>query len=344
MHRTAYTLTLGVFVGAVASFIETIRTSGLEVRGDILLVTALATWTLAYFLMFIFFVQLYQEKPNTIFVSIVFFVGFFHVFNGVLKLHQGLDDHAFNLLVLMWDLGYNLMGIVVFTYGAFVHYDIYKKTSEKTALLISGSILLIAIGFVIALLGDTSAYLTSENIIEHGFFNFGFPVGDVLKFLGLIVFVIFYLVNFQYIFRLPVNISTIMIFNNLGLLIYAAKYSHETNQREKEALPIELVTASLSAFETFMKQTTHSETPLRKIETQDKRVVIESGKLASVAIIADKATYFLINSMKELIKELENNFEEHLKKDFTDSSYYAKVPEYIKRIFPYLPEPSSQTF
>ncbi|MHA1851872.1 MAG: hypothetical protein ACTSUF_00010 [Candidatus Heimdallarchaeaceae archaeon] len=345
MHRTAYTLTFGIFIGATASLIETIRSFKSYSYDDVLLVLALSVWVAAYFLMFVFFQQLAREGFNSLLLSLVILFGTFHIFNGIIKLSsEQMSAHLSNIFVFLWDLGYGLIGITVFAYGTFVHFDLYRKTKEIAGIITSGALLLLTLGFVVALLGDFSAFLTSEDIIEKNFMSFGFPLGDILKLLGLATFVIFYIVNLRYIFRLPVNISTIMIFNNLGMLIYAAKYSHESAEESEKALPIELITASINAFETFMRQTTQSKEPLKRIETYDKNVIIESSHLASIAVIADKSTYFLINSMKKLIKAIELNFAEHLEKSFTDSQFYQDVPNYIGKYFPYLGLPTAESY
>lgn len=343
MNRTAYALTTGVFVASFGSLVEAIYHLPKFETNRAILVASFAIWIVAYFLIFVFFVQLNKENINLPYTSVIVFIALFHLTAGLISLHPGLPDDLRNLLIFFWLFGYTFTGILVFAYGAVVHFDIYRRTKESAGWILGGAVTLIAVGFFIGMLIYFSALLENNDIIQKGFLKPTFPFHNVMQLIGILILMLFYLFNLQYIFRVPVNIAAIILFNSLGMPIYAAKYTTQNiEQSAEKSLPIDLITASINAFQTFMQQTTDSKEPLKRIATLDKKVIIESTDLVSVAVIADEITYFMLNSMKALVKAIQKDYREFLLKEFADSTYFKGVATYVSKYFPYLPLPTAE--
>ncbi len=346
--RKAYSLTIAIFIGMVASLVETLRLGlDLSLKTSAVLTISLSTWSLMYFITMFFFMQLNSESINPVVFGfgLTFFLG--EIVFGWLNTLPYYTDNFEHVITLLWDFCYDALGILVFAYGAYVHFRIYKKTNEKVGLLLFSALGLIAFGFFWAFMGDLVKELGGVGIVIQGFFSVNgifansLLVGDIFKLVGLFIFVGFYMFNFEYIFRLPFEIDSILLFNRLGMLIYAGKYRItdyliEDENIEKESIPIDLITAAINAFSTFMAETTGSKKPLEKIITGDKLVIIKQSKNASVAIISTQSSYFLKRSMKDLLQAVEEKYKDELKLDFTESKYYDDVPRLIGHKFPYL--------
>jgi len=347
-QRMAFTLIISLFFGMLAALTETLRVS-LNVSFDknVFLFLSLLLWCFMYLSSLIFFQQLNSDKINYLVFSIalVFLVN--HFIFGIFYLYNIEDFILNNVVIILWDFFYDALGALTFIFGAYVHFKIYKKTKEKPGLWLGIALSFISFGFIWAFSGDL--VITLKNVFGgfEGFFGTDglfynyLMLGDIFKIFGIIAFVLYYIININYIFRLPYSIDSVMVFNRIGLFIYAAIYSEIKNE-ELEKIPIELITAALDAFSTFITETTGSRQPLEKIVTGDKQVIIKTSELISVAVVAEKSTFFLNLSMKKLIKNLENQYRTHLSKNYTDSSYYSDISNFIYDAFPYLSLPFAE--
>ncbi|UJG41257.1 MAG: hypothetical protein K9W45_02055 [Candidatus Heimdallarchaeum aukensis] len=338
--RTAYVFTSSMFIGMIASLIEVFRVSklpNLDFNSSVLLVIHLSFWCLMYLLSLIFFIQLEKEKILSYILPVVMIIYVLHITFGIFWIYSGsFPDQAQSTITMLWDLTYALMGILTFSYGAYVHFKTGIKAHEKEGYLLGGALILISIGFLLGFIKDLGVKVDIQSI----------PVGEVLKLIGIFTFIIFYIAKPDYIFRLPFQITSVLVFNRLGMLIYSAQYLTEDGDEEidPDDTSMELITAAVNAFSTFMKETTGSEEPLKRVKTGDKLLIVEQGDKCSIAIISTSSSYFMIQSMRKVIKELEKRYEKELELDYTDSTFFNEVPKLISYSFPFLGIPKKELY
>ncbi len=332
--RKAYSLTIAVFIGVIASLLKTIRPLFSGLARDYVLVAHLGTWCIMYLLALVFFSQLTSDRINPILFSLALILTIEHITFGLIWVREDLVSDTFHSHVdSIWSFLYSLIGFVVFMYGAYVHYKTYRTTEEIPGLIISIALIFLTIGFTIGMIKE---FWSPGSLAD---------IGEVLKILGILVFTIFYIVRINYIFRLPFKIDTIIIFNKLGMLVYAGKYVEtDIETEDNEELPIDLITASLNAFQIFMAETTRSKQPLKKIVTGDRKLIIEEGKLCSAAIICSQTSYFLLQSLENLIEIIESKYAEKLKLDYTESKWFKGMDQVISQSFPYLGVPHTEKY
>ncbi|UJG44042.1 MAG: hypothetical protein K9W46_02400 [Candidatus Heimdallarchaeum endolithica] len=338
--RTAYVFTASMFIGMIASLIEVFRTSmlpNLDFNSSVLLVTHLSFWCLMYLLSLIFFIQLEREKILSYVLLIVIIIYVLHITFGIFWIYSdSFPDQAQKIINRFWDLTYALMGILTFTYGAYIHFKTGIKAHEKEGYLLGSALILISIGFLLGFIKDLGINVDIQNI----------PVGEVLKLIGIFTFIIFYIVKPDYIFRLPFQITSVLVFNRLGMLIYSAQYFTEESKEklDPDDTSMDLITAAVNAFSTFMKETTGSEEPLKRVKTGDKLLLVEQGEKCSIAIISTSSSYFMVQSMRKVIKELEKKYAKELELDYTDSTFFNEVPKLISYSFPFLGIPKKELY
>ncbi len=331
--RRAYSLTIAMFIGVVACLIEIYRLEflGPQVSWSAVLVAHLATWCLTYFIVLVFFTQLLGSKSNSMILSFAFLFATLHIVFGILWIYRRMIEEPLrNSIELTWDGTYAALGILVFTYGAYVHYKTYTLTKELYGVVIGTALSLISLGFLFVFLYD------------FGFSSELSLFGEVLKMIGILFFVIFYSLKIDFVFRLPFKIDSVIIFNRYGMAIYAGKYREEL-QKDAE-VPIDLITASVDAFSSFMRETTGSQKPLERVISGDRQIIVKRGELCSVAIISDNTSYFLEESMKNMVNEIESKYKDALKMDYADTKYFEGVQKVIRHSFPYLGIPKSERY
>lgn len=349
-RRKAFAMTSAIFIGFVITLYDGVRyfVTRHSVMTSVMLVFALLAWSLTYLLMLVFFEQLNSSSilRPVFFIAILLFCC--ECLFGFTKLY--LEDFMKNLYTLLWDYSYDLLGIIIFTYGAILHYRAYRYTKDIPLVLLSASLMIVTVGFIYGIIADTLSFIdkiTTKPIHEvlEIIFSKNYFIGDLIKIIGLVFFILAYILQIDFIYRLPFVINNIMVFNRFGLLIYGAQFvqvtneNKGTNKEDKAMTSFEIISAAVNALNDFITETTGSESPLRQVITEDKYITIERGEYATIAVMSDKVSFFLIQAMREFLKHLHNTYHEDLVKQHIDSDMFKDLKHYLKLYFPFLSLP-----
>ncbi|MFX0090708.1 MAG: hypothetical protein ACFFBD_03005 [Candidatus Hodarchaeota archaeon] len=298
-----------------------------------LTVISITVYSVSFLFIYAFFEQLEQEKPERIRMLIIACLFLAICFTGWLTLFDlsSIPGEFGKVAIVMWDFAYDSFGVVIFIFGAYVHYKAYNYTRERNLFILTIGATLIAIGFVIGFLNDIKSDFLFLNEIFSLLGDLGGVLGDFVKLLGMAIFFIVYILNIDYLYRIPVNIYAIMFFSSAGLSLYSAKVES----------PIEIddsfISAVIVAISEFIKQVIGTRGTLERIITQDRTFVFSSGENISAAIFADRSTYFLSNSLRFATAELDKSLGEKFDPGSYDLDEIApKVEEIFLKHFPYI--------
>ena len=295
-------------------------------------------------MIYIFFEELYTNKPQRyrlIVITILLFASLMfnilHMFMptvGELSLTGTAAENYqifFHIVEWSWDISYNLLGLLIFIFGAFVHFKSYSFTKDTLTLMQAISMCVLSAGFIVGFVGG--------DILNNALF---FDIGDGVKILGMIIFALIYAINPDFIYRLPVNVYFILIFTKIGLNIHISrvKGSNIGPDKYKEAERIiaseNLLSSLITAISGLLNESLGSKKELDAIIAADRSLILNNGESATCAILCDKSTYFLEKSLKNLRKSIESRYESKLlnpvilKEDFHDAG------KLIKKTFPFL--------
>jgi hypothetical protein len=334
-HREAYTFTISLFFGTIAgilSIFDVIRVD-LGINNRLLLFISLIIASCCYFLIYLFFEQLVTLRPKRVrlivasillFASIVFNQFFYYYWT-----YTTIEGLPLRILELSWDFSLNFLGIFIFTFGAYIHFQSYRLNRDVLPLIQALSLCLITIGFVLGLLTDLRVFAIPQ-------------IADVLKILGLFIFIIAYVIKIDYIYRLPVNVYFILTFSNTGLNIHIARImnqnfinSNEVNE-EIKGFNEKILSGVIVAIRNLLQESMGSRKKLESIVTGDRTIILDSGELATCAILCDKATYFLKNSLVKFRIKVENEFTDELQKVTIIKEDFETMDQIIKETFPFL--------
>ncbi|TFF84613.1 hypothetical protein EU523_01520 [Candidatus Heimdallarchaeota archaeon] len=348
-NRKAYVLTISIFVGGLGGILGMLQDL-LAGASRYLLFYSLIVWSICYFLIYLFFEELDTSKPNRlrlVVASILFMASI--LFNQLFLFIPGVSGSIIESLTnptlisffedfsifkrtleLMWDGAYDGLGVFIFVFGAYVHFKSYKTNRELIPLFQAIALIFIGIGFISGFTGD---------VVRGVDFDFGL-VGDALKIVGMLVFSLIYIIRVDFIYRLPVDVFFIMVFTKTGLNVHISRVR---NPRRKEWETItdrktneNLLSALISAVSGLMKESLGSEKPLETIVAKDRTFVLDSGDLATCAVLCERPTFFLERSIKILRKSVENQFHDSLKKSAINKADFDEVEQLIREVFPFL--------
>lgn len=332
-QRKAYLLTISLFIGffgGIISIFDVIRDKiGVEHRYFLFLALVIAS--ISYYLIYLFFEQLIEEKPNRIrliiasiflFSSIIFNQLFFYY-----AYYSNISASYVKVIELLWDLSYDAFGLFIFIFGAYVHFKSYHINKEWIPMVQAISLIFISIGFIFGFLSNVISLPLPK-------------IGDILKIVGIIAFSAVYIVRIDYIYRLPINVYFILIFTNSGLNIHISQ-THlvsEEGDSDNNKTPYDekLLSGVITAISNLLKESLGSKEQLEKIVSGDREIILDSGELATCAILCDRSTFFLNRSLTSLRKAIEKKYKLELAKAIIHKGDFQELDTIIQQTFPFL--------
>ncbi|MBD3190232.1 MAG: hypothetical protein GF308_06295 [Candidatus Heimdallarchaeota archaeon] len=332
-QRKAYLLTISLFLGSIGGIIsifDIIRDS-LGIQHRYFLFLALVIASISYYLIYLFFEQLIEERPNRIrlviasiflFSSIIFNQLFFYF-----AYYSNIETSYVKAIEILWDISYDALGLFIFIFGAYVHFKSYHINKEWIPLVQAISLIFISIGFIFGFLSDVISLSIPK-------------IGDILKIVGIVAFSGVYIVRIDYIYRLPVNVYFILIFTQSGLNIHISQthlVSEEVDLDVTEKQYDEkLLSGVITAISNLLKESLGSREQLEKIVSGDREIILDSGEIATCAILCDRSTFFLHRSLVDLRKSIEKKYKLELTKTIIHKADFIELSTIIQQTFPFL--------
>ena len=212
-------------------------------------------------------------------------------------------------------------------FGIPIYYNIYKHTKERKAQIFIGALIFIGIGYVLALLKDMNSYFS----VKSEFIEIISEPREILKTLGLFIFIITYLLDLNYIYRLPFNTSFLMVLKNNGAKIQSIRLKTE----RKVDVEDELLSGLISAINNLYIHSVKSKHSIESITSKDTIVLLYSGEYVTGVIVSDKASLILLKSLKKFTTEFEKRYHNLLERETTRIDVFNTSKDLVISSFPY---------
>ncbi len=328
--RRAGILNVGLVLGIIASLITFFNDTGIArsitgLGSFKVIVIYLIVWAISYLMIFYFFNYIDVDKRTSLLDMLVHVVFGVFLASSILLL---FEPEPSNLLIFVWDLSYNGLGIIVFFYGAAIYYITNKRTGDKYSMYLMIASLLIVMGFIFGLTSDTLHFLSVNTGI-----NDIFTYGDHVKAAGISAFLILYITNVDYIYRLPIKFHALQIFLTTGIPLYNARFkgSIASNKDYK------LLSGALSGIIIFVQTFGGKKTLLRKVEAGDWNFLIRVEQDLGIVMISEKVSKVLETAMNDFSTEVLSTLS---KEDFNTGVISQEkiklIEEHIGTYFPFL--------
>ena len=336
--RKEYYLTYGLLIGIFASLIAGVDKiqvlSHFFNNSDQPTIISLVLWSITYLFIYFFFESLYSIEVNNkrFFLVIVFFM--ISIISHLSILVAPMESSVF----WNWaDLGYDGLGIIIFIFGIWVLYKSYKQVGgETTELLQMFGLSFILLGFILGFLIDFSFVFVDISGFDPSTFLESY-FGDLVKVIGIILFTFSYIREIDYIYRLPFPIYSIIFFkSDSGLSLNVTNFNN-VSQEKTIKLDENLITGTISAIMTLLKEGLGSKGFLKTIISSDQSILVSSNDEASIAVITSRPTKILQNSLKMALDEFTINFKHNFHVDKAiEISEFSNTKLILKKAFPYL--------
>ena len=278
---------------------------------------------LALLVLFIFLEVLEHDKPrflsSTIAISLWLIFVTLYCYDSYFGVQQveRFEDHLSSYF-------FDVFQIVVMFQALLVFYRIYRKAKLPRLKLLSALFFFAFIILEIIAILELTEHWVDWEIPNAIFFTVAF------LYIALI-----YLIFPYYVYLVPYDVYNLILINSSGLVIYSCRLGQE--EPESSAL---LMGGVVSGLEQFLRSFFNTQNRLKRIDMEDKTLLMESYSNLSIMAIVQKSSYILKNAMSQLVKEVLQKFPE-LEQDKSqvviDTEKTTVINQIIARVFPFIP-------
>ncbi|MHA1865226.1 MAG: hypothetical protein ACTSVB_10430 [Candidatus Heimdallarchaeaceae archaeon] len=281
-------------------------------------------YAVGLFILFLYCELIMRERPNEILLSFMTLLLGAYLATFSLELAFNLNSdilpkYRLNRLI------FNIFQFFVLL-EATLMFAIDAKRVEYKKLRRISLVLAVAIGI--------SAVFAFFKILEYWVIPFSFygaiPYGILFGVLALE-----FIANPFFVYLLPSRINKVVVIDESGVLLFAVRVGKE----EPNIVEDTLLSGTLSAMKSVIKETTGTQTELQKIEFRDKYMIVAENeeKTISTIIICDRNSFMLQTAAKQFINAFTKEFKEHLEKFDGSIGKFGTATHLVRRIFPFVP-------
>ena len=156
-------------------------------------------------------------------------------------------------------------------------------------------------------------------------------LGDIFPMVGLFLFLIGYLTNIDYIYRLPYDNYLLLVTYRSGITIHSVNIENQSEIKVEENLISGLLTTINIIFSNVLLSKSHIDT----IASSDATIFMTTGKYITTTILTQHTSAILARAMQRYTREFEIQFEELLKKNESDASQFDQAKNLLSSVFPF---------
>ncbi len=339
--RKANHLIASLICGTAASYLMIVESNifpGVVVDRYLVLCFELAVFAFQTFFFYLFLENLVSIKinPYRLSIALIFLIShlialyFVYGRELILRENEGnlVESKLGDMFWIISDIAYNGISLLVYgAYGIPIYYNTYKYTKERKPVVFIIALILVVIGYSISLAADMNYYAVnrSEFIGELG------DYAEYFKLLGLFMFIITYLLDVDYIYRLPYDIYILTVLYKNGNKI------HTVRLKSKRKIQIEdiLLSGLISAINSVYSHALQTKSLIESISSKDATIFLKSGEYITAIIVTDKGSSVLASALQRYVVEFEKKFYDLLKNDSPDLNAFKSASELIEPIFPF---------
>ena len=210
----------------------------------------LNTFGVQFFFFFIFLERVRAKDVRTSFFAVMVGLLLLQTFSLWLRVYFHDVSEINATLWFLSDMGYTISGILVYLGLSLpVYFKTYKYTQEKKPIFIAVALALVGVGFVFSFFKDFLDYIHINVEWLDSAAQFTMP----LQAIGLFIFTIIYLVDIDYLYRLPNDNFMLIVATTGGLPIFTVKLKTRNQVKIEGDLLSGLLSAINSVFEEIFK-------------------------------------------------------------------------------------------
>lgn len=235
---------------------------------------------------------------------------------------------VFESLWVIVDLGINLLGLFVFLgMGVYIHRTVYKYSRSRMNLAMLLVYFFIGSSFGFILFSEYCTWLplqTFADIIGN--------LGYFFQLIGLLLLMTIYAFHIDRIYQLPFDVYEILIaYKQSGNLINAVSFT----SKKQVNCDNHLISSLLTAMNGLFGELFTGRKNIQHIAGTQASLIFEVGQHTIAIIISERISYYLVQSLKNYVKDFELKFKDPLLQQNANQSTFKNIDEILKLDFPY---------
>lgn len=293
-NRRAHVLTLGLLFGlfGVSIFSVQIFLPDLLSYGNAAILANGVFYVLMFYFLFIHFERVNNLSPRLAPLTIMSGIAAIGLATSAVILSIESSPSA---LSMMNDFAHDSIRGLTLLLAAYTAFRGWLLTREREGLVEWVSLLILAIGGIPTILANYTDFR------DLGGLSF-YEVGDLITFIGLVLLVSVYIFNPDYLYRMPVPIHGVIMYNSTGIAIYSRQVRNKGFEVSK--IPDQLMSMSITAVSSILTESLDTAAELQLIDARHRVLLFESRNQLTVMLICDRATYFVKRSLRLLLDSL----------------------------------------
>jgi len=287
-----------------------------------------------FFFFYIFFERLISKKINSVRLSVMIALLLTQTIGLWLVFYNGINGLNTDIAWVLADIGYWTPALFVYLgLGVPIFIKTYLYTKEIRPIILSAALILVGFGFMISMLNDIYFIIDVFGISVKApdILSDLSEIANVFPSVGVLLFVITYLTNIDYIYRLPNDTYLLMVLTKEGTPLHSV----HLKTRKKVVIQDVLLSGMISAINSVFMEVFKKDATVRNINSKGINIHLEPGKEILAIIITDNISYFLDQGLKRYVKSFEQKFSTELKKKVENLNVYENAIDLLKSIFPF---------
>ncbi len=328
-NREANILSLGVVFGIIGVSFAAFRPfmpSDSFVYSNYWIFSNGIFYLLMYFFIYIHFSLADRTTPNII-LSIIL-AGLMGLGIGSSIVILSISGHPPEQLITINDFAHDSLKFLSFLYATVVVWKTWKYTEEKNGLIELLALLIFLITVIPAVIGNYFKGIGMSSEL--------YTIGDILSFIGIALLTSNYIINPDYLYRIPKPLYQVTLFNMTGLTIYSKAVKSKGIDIEK--IPTQVISAIVTAVSVIMKEGISESSYLKRVEATNHTLLFSKRGDITAMILCESPTYFIKKSLDNFLKFMPEEIIKQLEEAITevDEKTMKQIDEILVKAYPYI--------
>ncbi len=334
-NRRDHVLTFGFIVGWLALLALTIRETGVATSIAVPNFIGGVAFSLLFFSLYLHYEFISRPTPH--FWRFGYMCGLLGMRLVTVSLHALLPDNV--LVAAFYYPSFDLIRMSAFIFALHVTWHVWRLTGDWESALEMLASALVLVGGVFGIIHRPIdvGMVNPETVILGIPLDVMLVISYLFTFVGIFVYLLVFIINPDYLYRLPVPLHHVIIYNEAGMALYSR--SIRSKGIKTVEIADQLFSGAISAISSLLSESAHRQISLQWINSSVQSVVFEHHPAGiSALLVCDNPTYFVRLSLRRFL----NMIPTETLKNMTASAlvnaslFKADLDALIQAAFPYV--------
>ncbi len=228
------------------------------------------------------------------------------------------------------DIYHDFIRLFAFSFAVYVTHRTWLLTREREPAFELTGLTFILLGTFPTILGNYTDF-------DQLFGLSAYEWGDLLTFLGLTIIIAIFIYKVDYLYRMPVALYHLLVFNSAGIAILSMAIKNR--KFEVDPTTAQLISGPITAITSLFEEVFQRQPEIEYIKARNQAFLFESTKGLTAMIIGERPTYFVKLSLRLFLNSIPDEVLPLLNRPYIrleDESIKNQLLKAFHHAFPYV--------